>query len=137
MQLGTYFHEILLPIAHRLVTASAQGDLTIFKLFKDKLVCDVEGNTAQHEGRVTAIDVWQKRKLLLSAGFDHKVKLWNFRKQLLYQLQVGDPVHVAVFGTQQHDIILSMNGSIYRLHRREFEKDLAASEHDRNEENEQ
>lgn len=54
-------------------------------------------NANEHERRIVTIDINLEKRLILTSSKDNKIKIWNFKKIILFQINLYEKLSGAVF----------------------------------------
>ena len=69
-------------------------------------------NGNDHEGKINSIDILENKKFVLTAGTDFKIKIWNFKKILLFQFNSNDNLECVLFSSLSGDVLLAHEAKI-------------------------
>lgn len=114
IQLMDNFDSIYLFGALFILTQT-NGGFNIYQLRHGTTIMTTLLTIGDHEGKILSVDIQKKLDLALTAGSDSKIKFWNYQKQLVFQINYFEMLNFASFVTDEHDILLSSNGSLHIL----------------------
>jgi WD40 repeat protein len=89
------------------------------------LYCSDGIESNDHEDNIVSLDFDEKRRMIMTAALDQRVKMWTFNKQLLLQITSNEPIDSAIFGNGL-DVLLAQSKKLSLLQIRQF--DLSVNE---------
>jgi WD40 repeat protein len=103
-----------------------KGIFEVFTVHDDgNLYCSDGIESNDHEDNIVSLDFDEKRRMIMTAALDQRVKMWTFNKQLLLQITSNEPIDSAIFGNGL-DVLLAQSKKLSLLQIRQF--DLSVNE---------
>ncbi|KAL4435961.1 hypothetical protein ABPG74_022196 [Tetrahymena malaccensis] len=110
---------------NKVILTTMQGDMKMFSLKEDKnFIIKQYENTNEHERKIVTIDINLQKKFILTASKDNKIKIWNFKKIILLQINLYEKLSGATFINDQLDIVFSHSGRISLLTYKQIARDI-------------
>ena len=84
------------------------GDMEIFEWDrKQKSLYLLETDKQHdHDKDITGIDVHQQERFFVTSGMDGRVKIWNFNRQLLREVNFPEPIKACCFKNEECDLLI-------------------------------
>lgn len=96
-----------------LVSTYKGGGFNIFRLREEgELITSGSQAIGEHEGDIVSVDILEASGILMTAALDQKLKFWNLRKQILFQINYFESINCACFINGSADILISHGGHL-------------------------
>lgn len=75
---------------------------------------------SEHDGELLSVDVHPEKQLILTAGVDGLVKIWNARKDILREIKFNEPITQALFLNTNADVVVAHGGQLTVIYAEDY-----------------